>query len=53
MHCIKCAEIMKKVLCFHFDDLKREIGLNKYSLLLSESNYSSNIENTLDFNDLL
>lgn len=39
MHRTKCSNIIRNVLCSHFENkLKTDIGNNKYSLLLDESN---------------
>ena len=38
MHCSKCTNIIKKVLCPHLEDQKRDIGGNGYRFLLDESN---------------
>ena len=35
---IVCTHKKEKSLCFHFEDLKRDIGLNKYSLFHDETN---------------
>ena len=39
MHRSKCTNIIKNILCPHFEEkLKCDTGSNKYSLLLNESN---------------
>ena len=37
LHPSKCTNIIKKVLCTHCEDLKRDIGGNRYSFSLDES----------------
>ena len=39
MHRTKCTNIIKNILCDHFEkDLRDDVGAGKFSLLLDESN---------------